>query len=77
MITAETLQTLTTFTAPALTRAMCLAGYGDQGYTTARFLGLTNAGQFCYQCTRPDGDAVHTVKVFLTHQPDGTVTAAT
>ena len=51
MILADTLKTLTTFTAPALTRAIQQAGYKKDSFTAARFLGMTNGNQVCYLCT--------------------------
>lgn len=76
MITAEKLKTLTTFTAPALSRAIQLAGYKGDTFTGAKFLGITNGGQFCYNCTYEDEfgneDSCH---VYLKHNTDGSVTA--
>lgn len=76
MITAETLSTLTQFSAAALTRAIRLAGYKNDEFIGSRFLGITNGGQFCYDCSyREDGDILNT-KVFLTYNPDlGSITA--
>jgi hypothetical protein len=51
MITAERLQTLTTFTPVALARGLELSGYKDVEFNTAEFLGITNGGQFCYKVT--------------------------
>jgi hypothetical protein len=48
MITADTLKTLTSFTAPALTRAARDAGYKGPEFTGAKFVGISNGGQFCY-----------------------------
>jgi hypothetical protein len=69
---------MTTFTAPALTRAIRLAGYKDDEFKEATFLGITNGGQYCYEVLYFDntisGDAY--TKVFLTHdQFEGTVRA--
>lgn len=78
MITAETLKTLISFTAPALTQAIRQAGYKRDKFNSAKFLGMTNGGQFCYSVTYTDefdGDE-HTTKVFLTYNPaEGRVTA--
>lgn len=78
MITAETLQTLTTFTAPALARALDVSGYRDCEFKSARFLGMTNGGQFCYSVTYFNehiGEDDH-AKVFLSYDPtEGRVTA--
>ena len=69
MITADTLKTLTTFTAPALTRAIQDAGFKKDSFTSAKFVGITNAGQFCYSVTYTEHDAEQTGKVFLTYDP--------
>lgn len=69
MITAEQLTTLTTFTAPALTRAIRDAGYKEDEFTTAEFVGMTNGGQFCYSVTYWDNieGSEQLSKVFLTY----------
>lgn len=68
MITAETLATLTQFTAAALTRAIRDAGHKEDSFLTARFLGITNGGQFCYQTQYKDIDGNLALgKVFLTY----------
>jgi hypothetical protein len=51
MITAETLTTLTTFTPRALERALALSGYTGALFKSAKFTGITNAGQFAYAVT--------------------------
>jgi hypothetical protein len=76
MITADTLKTLTTFTAPALTRAAMDAGYKGPAFTGAKFLGITNGGQFCYTVTFQVKGGTDSTKVFLSYDPTaGTVTA--
>jgi hypothetical protein len=76
MITADTLRTLTTFTAAALTRAVQDRGYKGDTFTGAEFLGMTNGGQFCYFVTRKVEDGTDSAKVFLTYdQASGTVSA--
>ena len=68
MITADTLKILTTFTAPALDRAARDAGYQGAAFTACRFLGITNAGQFCYMAVFPvKGYSTESTKVFLTY----------
>ena len=76
MITAEKLATLTQFSAAALARAVQLAGHKRAEFKAARFVGITNAGQFCYTVAYDrDGDTEEG-KVFLTYdQTAGTVTA--
>ncbi len=78
MITAERLQTLTTFTAKALAVALSQSGYKGCEFDTAKFLGITNGGQFCYSVTffNEHIGAEDQSKVFLTYHPDqGYVTA--
>jgi hypothetical protein len=74
MIPAEVLKTLTSFTAPALTRAIRDSGYnkGDT-FTSAKFVGLTAGNQFCYHCTFPADGGTDSIKVFLTYR-EGTIT---
>ena len=78
MITAEKLATLTQFSAAALTRAINLAGHKRASFKGARFLGITNAGQFCYTVTYAAADReLETTKVFLSYNPaEGTVVAS-
>ena len=70
MITAETLQTMTTFTAAALQRAVGKAAR-DMQFTGSKFLGITNGGQFCYsvvyRCETFEG--TDSTKVYLTYDP--------
>jgi hypothetical protein len=76
MITAEKLETLTTFTAAALTRAINLAGYKGDMFTSAKFLGITNGGQFCYWVVFHVEGGTDSTKVYLSYNPtDGTVKA--
>jgi hypothetical protein len=77
MITAERLATLTNFSADELTRATKDSGYRDGDFLTARFLGMTNNLQFCYQVQFSDDEGqLQAGKVFLTYNPvHGTVIA--
>ena len=65
MITADTLKILTTFTAPALTRAAMDAGYTGPEFTSCKFLGITNGGQFCYKVVFQVKGGTDSTKVFL------------
>lgn len=67
MITADTLKTLTSFTAPALSRAIQDAGYKGDTFTGAKFLGITNGGQFCYLATYLCEGGSDSTKVYLTY----------
>jgi hypothetical protein len=76
MITADTLKTLTSFTAPALTRAAMDAGYKGPEFTSCKFLGITNGGQFCYSVVYHVKGGTDSTKIFLTYNhAKGTVTA--
>jgi hypothetical protein len=70
MITAETLRTLTTFASGALTRAARDAGYKGPEFTSCKFLGITNGGQFCYQAVFLVKGGTDSTKLFLTHTGD-------
>jgi predicted metalloprotease len=69
MITADTLKTLTSFTAPALTRAINDTGYKGDVFLSAEFLGITNGGQFCYKVSYEEHGELVKGKVFLTYNP--------
>lgn len=73
MITADTLKTLTTFTAPSLQRA--LGKQAEDEFTSAKFLGITNGGQFCYMVTYKCLGGTDSTKVYLTYRA-GTVEAS-
>ena len=78
MITADTLKTLTTFTTHGLAMALHHSGYTGAVFKTAKFVGITNGGQFSYAVTFPDEDGRGEGKghVFLTYDPtEGKVTA--
>lgn len=79
MITAERLATLTTFTPKGLAAALSQSGYKGCGFETAKFIGITNAGQFCYSVTWFDESGtgeMATDKVFLTYNSElGSITA--
>ena len=72
MITADTLKTLTTFTAPALQRALDKK-VNDVQFVGAKFLGITTGGQFCYSVvyTADSFDGTDSTKVYLTYDPAG------
>ena len=67
MITPDTLKTLISFTAPALTRAAKLDGYKGPAFSSCKFLGITNGGQFCYMGVFLCKGGTDSTKVFLTH----------
>jgi hypothetical protein len=69
MITAERLQTLTTFTPKALSIGLAQSGYTGVNFDTAEFIGITNGGQFCYKVTFYNDhiEEEDTGKVYLTY----------
>jgi hypothetical protein len=69
MITPEALKTLTTFTAPALTRAIQDAGFKKDSFTSAKFVGITNGGQFAYKVEYLEDMKPAVAKVFLSYDP--------
>lgn len=69
MITADTLSRMTTITAEGLTTLIQQSGYKEDKFKEAKFLGITNGGQYCYQVLYFDteqGEDYFT-KVFVTH----------
>jgi hypothetical protein len=79
MITADTLIELINFTPKDLARVLDTSGYTMCAFETAKFLGITNGGQFCYKVTYFDeaGTGDHEVgKVFVSlDQSTGELTA--
>ena len=67
MITAETLAVLTTYSPQFLTKAAQNAGYKGPVFTSCKFLGITNAGQFCYMAVFQVKDGTDSTKVFLNY----------
>ena len=76
MITAETLKRLTAYHAPELTSMARANGYKGPAFSSCRFLGLTNGGQFCYMVVFLVEGGTDSTKVYLTYDPTaGRVTA--
>ena len=78
MITADTLKTLTEMGPKGLSVILSQSGYSGNSFKSAKFLGITNGGQFCYSVTYYDdaGTGEETGKVFLTYDhASGSVTA--
>ena len=67
MITAETLEALTSYSPQFLTAAIQKAGYKGDMFTSCKFLGITNGGQFCYMAVYPVEGGTDSTKVFLTY----------
>ena len=69
MITADKLKLLTNMPAVMLTTAIQAAGYKKDRFTKAKFLGMTNAGLFCYTATYIEDNAEQECKVFVKYDP--------
>ena len=67
MITADKLTLLTNMPAVMLTMAAREAGYKGPVFTSCKFLGITNAGQFCYFAVFHVKGGTDSTKVFLTY----------
>ena len=67
MITAETLAVLTTYSPQFLTKAAQLAGYRGPVFSSCKFLGITNGGQFAYLAVFPVKNGTDSTKVFLSY----------
>lgn len=72
MITAEHLKNLSSYRARDLNRMLGISGHRVK-VKTAKFLGLTNGGQFCYTVTVADDPELGRLpqgKVFLTYDAE-------
>jgi hypothetical protein len=67
MITPATLQTLIAYRAPELTKLAKDNGYKGPAFSSCKFLGITNGGQFCYMGVFLCEGGTDSTKVFLTH----------
>lgn len=69
MLTADKVKLLTTMGPTALKLTLASSGYTGQAFKSAKFIGITNGGQFCYQVTYFDdaGTGEETDKVFISY----------
>jgi len=67
MITAETLEVLTSYSPQYLTKAAQQSGWRGPNFTSCKFLGITNGGQLCYMAVFPVEGGTDSTKVFLTY----------
>jgi hypothetical protein len=67
MITAETLEVLTSYSPQYLTKAAQNAGYKGPVFSSCKFLGITNGGQFCYMAVFQVKGGTDSTKIFLTY----------
>ena len=58
MILADTLKLLITQTPTGLSQILKHSGYTGCVFKTARFLGITNSGEFCYKVTFHDEEGM-------------------
>jgi hypothetical protein len=69
MITADKLTLLTNMPAFMLTECAKEAGYKGPDFSSCRFLGITNGGQFCYTAVFQVKGGTDSTKIFLTYNP--------
>jgi len=69
MITADKLRLLTNMPAAMLSMGIQQAGYKKDTFTSAKFLGLTNANEFCYMCVYKVDAGTDSCKVFVKYDP--------
>lgn len=69
MITADKLRLLTNMPAVMLTEGIRQAGYKKDSFKGARFLGITNANEFCYEVDYDDFGELTRCKVFVRYDP--------
>ena len=69
MITADTLEVLTSYSPQYLTKAAQLAGYKGPNFTACKFVGITNGGQFCYLAVFQVEGGTDSTKIFLSYDP--------
>ena len=70
MITADKLTLLTNMPAAMLTMGIQQAGYKQDRFTSAKFVGITNANEFCYSARFTDSEGEDcTTKVFVKYDP--------
>jgi hypothetical protein len=67
MITADTLEVLTSYSPQYLTKAAQNAGYRGPNFSSCKFVGITNGGQFCYMAVFQVEGGTDSTKVFLTY----------
>jgi len=67
MITPESLKELISYHAPTLTKLARESGYKGPAFSSCKFLGITNGGQFCYMAVFLVEGGTDSTKLFLTH----------
>jgi len=67
MITADTLEVLITYSPQYLTKAAQKAGYRGPNFSSCKFIGITNGGQFCYTAVFHVKGGTDSAPIFLTY----------
>ena len=67
MITPDTLKELISYHAPTLTKLARESGYKGPAFSSCKFLGITNGGQFAYTVVFQVKGGTDSTKVFLTY----------
>ena len=67
MITPDKLKELISYSAPTLTKMAKEGGYKGPAFSSCKFLGITNGGQFCYMVVFLVEGGTDSTKVFITH----------
>jgi len=67
MITADKLTLLTNMPAAMLTEGIRQSGYKKDSFTSAKFIGITNAGEFAYTAVFHVEGGTDSCKVFVTY----------
>ena len=74
MITKDTIDTFSKLTAQHLTEMIRCAGYKKDTFQGARFVGITNGAQFCYEVDYDDFGELTRTKVFVFRNSSGLMT---
>jgi hypothetical protein len=69
MITVDRLKTLTSFTPVALSQSLSQSGYKGAKFMSAKFVGISNGGEFCYSVVYDDEDGLGPLngKIYLSY----------
>ena len=71
MITPDKLKEMISYHAPTLTKLAKDGGWKGPAFSSCKFLGITNGGQFCYMAVflvNPGkSQDIDSTKIFLTH----------
>lgn len=67
MITPDKMKEMSSYVAPQLNKLARDAGYKGPAFSSCKFLGITNGGQFCYLCVYLVEGGSDSTKVYLTY----------